>query len=85
MVLDCEIKELIQHIGHDGSEIIAPHLKPPGCYKGFHDQEIIDVALLRGYSMTLIETLPVQTPDGKFEFELTKWNRFNNNMDRLQH
>lgn len=85
MVLDCEIKEIIDYVDHDGSEIILPNLKPPGCYKGFHIQEIIDVVLLMGYTMTPIEARPVQTPTGYHEFEINKWGQFKSSEDRFHY
>lgn len=85
MVLDIEIKDVIELIGHDGSEIVAQHLRPPGCYKGFHSQELIDVALSQGYSMTCIEAMPVQTSDGKFEYLIKKWGQFITSSERFEH
>lgn len=73
MAFDCGIIELIDGIGHDGSKVIHPGLKPPACFKGFHIQEIVDVGWLFGFSMTCIEARPAQTPDGKHEHEITKW------------
>ena len=86
MVFDCTIQEIIDQIGHDGRAVVHSHLKTPGCYKGFHIQEIVDVAVIFfECSMTKIETAPVQTPDGKSEFEITKWGLFSNNEKRLEH
>ncbi len=83
MVFDSTIEELIKYIGHDGSEIIVPSLKPPGCYKGFHIQEIVDVALLFNYALVPIEILPVQTPTGQHEFAIEKWGLFSSNQSRF--
>lgn len=64
MVMDVEIQELIDGIGHDGSEIVFPDLREPMCRAGFDIQEIIDFALNCGWSITPIETIPVVTSDG---------------------
>jgi hypothetical protein len=64
MVMDIEIQELIDGIGHDGSEIVFPDLREPMCRAGFDIQEIIDFALNCGWSITPIETIPVVTSDG---------------------
>lgn len=45
-------------IGHDGSEITHAGLPEPLKRRGFHIQEIIDIALLLGYSMTEIQHSP---------------------------
>lgn len=67
MVLDEDYDFVIKEIGHDGSEIIHPNLLPPGCRKGFHMQELIEVALDLNYPVTPIEVLPVQTATGSDE------------------
>jgi hypothetical protein len=65
MVMEVELSELIESIGHDGSEKVFPDLKPPMCYAGFDISEIIDDAMRRGWSVTLVETMPTCTPDGE--------------------
>jgi len=76
MAFDYEIEEVIKWIGHDGSEVVHPGLKPPACFKGFHMQEIIDLGFLTGLSMTCIEAKPSQTPDGEHIHDITKWGTF---------
>ena len=85
MVFDCSIESMFRRIGHDGSEIIFPELRDPACRKGFHMQEIIDVALIWNYTMTPIELAPVQTPDGKNEFEITKFHLFKSPQLRYEY
>jgi len=70
MVLNIDFDETIKMIGHDGSEKINPQLRAPGCYKGFHMQELIEVALERGYAVTPIEACPVQTATGDDEYDV---------------
>ena len=57
MLLDEEVDILIQELGHDGMQRVFPGA-PPYCYNGYHMQEIIDVTIARGYSLTLIELFP---------------------------
>lgn len=83
MVFDYDIEDFMLLIGHNGYKKIHPQLPSPACYKGFHMQEIVDAALVLGYSMTLIEAQPVQTPDGVAKHVLTKFPRFNNHVDRF--
>ena len=63
MLLDCEIKDIFNWVGHDGSAIIFPDLPDPSCRKGIHIQEIIDIVPL-----VPIEYEPWQTPNGEDEF-----------------
>ncbi len=76
MVLDCTERELIQLIGHDGSEIIFPELCKPACHKGFHVQEIVLAALKLEIALIRFESRPVQTPDHKNFYELTNMYNF---------
>jgi len=63
MVLDTSIKNLVEMIGHDGSEIMFPELPEPGKRRGFHIQEIVDCVFKFRYSVTPIEILPYSTPN----------------------
>lgn len=62
MVLNVEEQEIIDYIGHDGSEIIFPNLKEPECRRGFHIQELIDFTLSKDKSVIEIEGQCVQGP-----------------------
>jgi hypothetical protein len=64
MVMDEPVHDLIARIGHDGGEVVFPHLSEPMCRAGFASQEIIDAALAAGWSMTPIEAKPQCTPNG---------------------
>lgn len=57
-------QQLVDKIGHDGSEIVFPDLLKPMCHAGFHNQEIQDAALRLGWIVTTFEARPVATPDG---------------------
>jgi hypothetical protein len=85
MAFDYPINDLMTLINHNGSEKIHPQLPPPACYKGFHMQEIVDVGLMLGYSLTRVEALPVQTPDGVAEHTIEKWGLFTSGVARFTH
>lgn len=59
MALDIPVADLLGAIGHDGSKIIFPNRPAPACHQGFHIQELIHVALRRGFAVTPIELYPV--------------------------
>ena len=63
MALHVPVQELIQEIGHDGSEIVFPELEEPMRRRGFHSQELIYAAWKRGFTVTPIELMPVIAPD----------------------
>ena len=54
MVLNLPIEDVILIIGHDGSDILFPNQEEPYCRRSFHIQELIDVSLKHGYSVTEI-------------------------------
>jgi len=64
MAMHVPVAELIDKIGHDGSEIKCD-LPEPLCRAGFAPQEIIDVAFEYGWSITEIEPNPQMTPNGE--------------------
>jgi hypothetical protein len=57
--LDMTLADLLNEIGHDGSEIINSNLPEPFCRKGFHIQELIDACLRYGFAVTPVELYPV--------------------------
>jgi len=62
MALGVSVDELLEVIGHDGSEVTHPQLDAPACYRGFHPQEMIEAALRRGRATTMIEKVPCALP-----------------------
>lgn len=64
MVLGVSVAELIEQIGHDGTEVVLPQLKEPYCFRGHHIQELVRACHQRGYSVTLIEPIPVSQHQG---------------------
>lgn len=57
MALGISVAEMIQLIGHDGSEIIGPAPEPAG-RRGFHPQECISIAIENEIAVTEIELFP---------------------------
>lgn len=84
MALNRTPDQLIEMIGHDGMEVLYPSLPKPGCYRGFHTQEIIEVALHLGKTATPVEARPVGTPDGEHTFELSRIGRFDSAIERFR-
>ena len=60
--LGISLDEMIERIGHDGSRIVWPDLPEPGCRRGFHIQECIEVARLMGMSVMPVELYPRHAP-----------------------
>src|SRR5258707_2441679 len=58
MVLDISVQELIEHVGHDGSEVICPIENDRALMRGFSAQECISAALTKGFACTQIELFP---------------------------
>lgn len=66
MALNVSPRLLIRFVGHDGGEVVFPDLPQPMCRRGFHIQELIQLAWHMGYNVTPIELLPViGSADGK--------------------
>ena len=61
MALETPVQHLIEHLGHDGSEIVFPQLKDPMYRRGFHSQELIQLAWDWGYAVTPFELAPTIT------------------------
>ncbi len=70
MVLDIDRSELIKLIGHNGGKIVFAEMPEPANRQGFHIQEIVDIAVVHGYSVMAIEVLPCSTTDGKNNFDI---------------
>ncbi len=62
MILDVPVKQLMEEIGHDGSEIVFSGAEEPRCRRGHHVQECIAQCLKRDYSVSRIELFPVLKP-----------------------
>lgn len=62
MVLDIPVADLMEAIGHDGSEIVFSGAEEPRCRRGHHVQECVEQCLKRGYAASRIELFPVLKP-----------------------
>jgi hypothetical protein len=81
MALELPVGELLEELGHDGSELAFPNLPEPACRRGFHIQELVHVALSRGFALTPVELFPVlESADGKqtqtILYRDNNWKRF---------
>ena len=82
IAVDMPVDDLLAAIGHDGSEIVFPSLPEPLCRRCFHVQELIQVALSRGFAVTPIELFPVLQPADDAPIHTTvlyadnNWRRF---------
>jgi hypothetical protein len=71
MALHRPVAEVVAEAGHDGSEIIFPHLMEPMKRRGFHHQELIMIAWRHGYSMTPLELFPrTLSTDGQHTYSV---------------
>jgi len=87
MALDVPVADLLAAVGHDGSKITFPGLPEPTCRRGFHIQELIAVALSRGFAVTPVELFPViASADGRLTHTVlypdNNWRRF---TDAIRH
>ena len=59
MCFDLPVVQLIKRLGHDGSKIVRPLELEPNRRIGFHVQEMIDLGVIFGYGVLVIESDPV--------------------------
>lgn len=59
MLFDLSIKETVDLIGHDGSEIWWPGAEEPLCRRGVHVDELIEAAYGLGYGLIQFEANPL--------------------------
>lgn len=59
IALNISVKDLIEELGHDGSEIIRPNKPEPYCFKGWHPQEFYKICLKHGYTVTPFDVEPL--------------------------
>lgn len=60
--LGVPLEEVLEIIGHDGSEIVHPSLPDPLCRRSFHPQEMIDVCEQYGAIVTEIQRTYASQP-----------------------
>jgi len=58
MAMGEPVKDIMDYLGHDGSEIIWPDLPEPKCRRAFHPQEIVMFAFMRGWAAIHFELNP---------------------------
>jgi hypothetical protein len=81
MTLDIAVEDIFAELGHDGGTIFWPDLPEPMRRRGFHVQELIEVALRRGYAVTPFELSPVlRCGDKEYCFD-ARWSAFANTVE----
>lgn len=87
IALQVPIENLINMIGHDGSEVTHAGLPEPLNRRGFHPQELIKVCLEQNLSATYIEMIPLSVPKYSSNvyyqpriFDTGNWNWFRKNL-----
>jgi len=61
-------KEVIEEIGHDGTEVWFPEAKGQSQKRSFHIRELQDLCMSRGLALAEIDMVPFLSPDpNKFE------------------
>ena len=76
MALGIAVEDIFEELGHDGSLIQWPDLPEPMCRRGFHIQEMIHIALRRGFAVTPFELAPVLAIYDKRYYFDAKWTAF---------
>lgn len=76
MALGIPVQDIFDELGHDGSEILWPHLPEPQCRCSFHPQELIEIALRRGFAVTPFELAPVLESAGELLYLNVRWEKF---------
>lgn len=66
MALDMPAAELLVNLGDRWKTLAFPDLPVPYCWRGIHIQELILIALERGYAVTPVELLPQTSPAQAF-------------------
>lgn len=81
-VLDLDVTDVFRLVGHDGSQVMAA----AGERRGFHVQEIVDVAWRLGCSVTRIDFFPRSDgrPPWPIEFPGGNWPRFRRYVENSQ-
>jgi len=70
MLLDMEVEDIIQRLGHDGTTVVFPELPLPQNQCGVHIQELIDVFIKYSYGLMPIDAVPCSTTDGQNQFDV---------------
>ncbi len=62
MLLGITPEQVIETVGHDGSEIWWPQLESPWGQRGIHMQEILDVVEATGQTLVCYQLMPTSVP-----------------------
>lgn len=65
MALGVDAPDLESMIGHDGLRVQWPEARGERKFIGYHHQEFVDVALLMGFNIMMIEAMPNLGHEGK--------------------
>lgn len=84
MALGMPLRDVLDLIGHDGSEIVWPNYPEPQCRRGFHTQELIDVAVRAGYAVTPIQLFPALAPSERAQPLAITWGSQQGNWARFR-
>ena len=82
-VLDIDVVDLMHRVGHEGSQIMGGAVP---ARRGFHVQELIDVAWRMGCYVTRIDMMPQSegNPPWPIEFPVGNWPRFRRYVENTQ-
>jgi len=67
MLLNEPASFLVEELGHDGMEVWWPELDDHRKFRGHSMQEMIDIFLKRGFTLTPIQSFPMQSPGSCIE------------------
>lgn len=76
MALNIPVQDIFDELGHDGGEILWLNLPEPTCRRSFHIQEMIEIALRRGFAVTPFELVPVLACYDKRYYFDARWSKF---------
>lgn len=62
MVTGINEAKIIKQVGHDGTQIVFPNARFPYCCRGFHKQELIDVAIKNQWMVITVQSNPGLSP-----------------------
>jgi hypothetical protein len=80
IAIDIPLAEMLEAIGHDGSQIIHHDLPEPRCRRAFHPQECLQVLDALGYAATPFEAISILQVDDQHQIELNWTHDFENHL-----
>lgn len=70
MAAGISLEEILEIIGHDGSEIVHQNLNEPYCRRTFHPQECIWAVYQKGFSVTPFEPISLLVAAPNYEITI---------------